>query len=414
LAVALSYAHNLGNFRTTDFKISNISVGGSLRVISENLQNVQANAANIDLGILMEIIEGLRLGVVAQNLGTTSTFISSADTSPVNTKLGLSWNFHFNDANRILLAYDVQHPIDSSNPNYNRWLQNIGGEYWLMNTLALRGGYDFGYDVGGLTAGAGFKWEDLGVDYAFVPYSMLGNSHRISLSYSFGSSISRPDVAAPNPPQGLKGVAYDRLVSLAWEAAPEKDVIGYNVYYSKTSGKDFVRTNEKPEPKQNSLNVRLSNDITYYFVITAVNAAGKESEYSDEIAMVPHAPEKPKAPQDVKAEVSGRTVTLTWTPMKDAKVVGYNVYFTRSAGQGYRKLTKATPLTDPECRLRGLTPDASYFFVVTAVTKDGQESEYSTEISAKPRQETLNEAAPSAPSAPGAKKKATPVNDEPF
>ncbi len=240
-------------------------------------------------------------------------------------------------------------PSTAATPTSTAGAQNLGAEYWLLNSMALRGGYEFGYDLSGLTAGAGFRYQNFEVDYAFVPYSVLGNSHRLSASYAFGNVISRPDVAAPNPPRGLKGVAYDRLVSLAWEAAPEKDVIGYNVYYSKSSGKDFIRTNEKPEPKQNSLNVRLSNDVTYYFVITAVNAAGKESEFSDEVLMRPHAPDKPKAPADLKAEVSGRTVTLTWKPLSDPKVIGYNVYFSKSSGPELprEELAKAAPLDRP-------------------------------------------------------------------
>ncbi len=75
LSLGLSYAYNFGNFRTTDFKISNISLGGTLRVISETLQNTQATAVSGDIGALMEILEGLRVGVVVQNIGTTSTFI---------------------------------------------------------------------------------------------------------------------------------------------------------------------------------------------------------------------------------------------------------------------------------------------------------------------------------------------------
>ncbi len=411
LGVGASYARNLGNYRTTDFKISNISVGATLRMVARSLQDSQSTALNGDLGGMMEVLEGLRVALVVQGLGTTATFVNAADPSPVNSRLGLAWNIRFNDANRLLLAYDLAHPIDLSNPNYNRWRQNLGLEYTLMDSLSLRGGYLLGYDLGGLTAGAGFKWGSLGVDYAFVPYSIVGSTHRVSLSLSFGSMMSRPDVAAPNPPRSLKGVAGDKLVSLAWEAAPEKDVIGYNVYYSKAPGRDFIRTNEKPEPKQNSLNVRLSNDANYTFVVTAVNAAGKESEFSEAVLLKPHAPDRPKAPADLKAEVAGRVVTLTWKPASGA-IVGYNVYYSRSAGQSYKRLNKGSPLTDPECRLKGLTPDANYFLVVTSVTKDGMESEYSSEVTARPRQETLNEAQPAPPA--GTKKKKSPVSDEPF
>jgi hypothetical protein len=413
LAVAASYARNFGNFRTTDFKISNISAGATFRYISRQLQSYQSNSFNLDLGGVVEVIEGLRLAVVVQNMGSTTTFISSADPSAANTKLGFAWNLKLGDANRVMFTFDLGHPIDLSNTDFNRWHQNYGLEYWLMDTLALRGGFQAGYDLGGLSGGAGFHWGGLGLDYAFVPYSVVGDTHRVSLNYAFGSTMSRPDVAAPNPPAGLKGVAGDQLVSLAWEANGEKDVIGYNVYYSKASGKEYVRTTEKPEPKQNKLNVRLRNDETYYFVITAVNAAGKESELSDELALTPHAPDRPKAPSELKAEVAGRTVTLTWKPVTDKRVVGYNVYYSKSPGKSYRKLTKAAPLTDAECRLRGLTPDAAYYFVISAITKDGLESDNSVEISAKPRQDTLNETAPSSPGQ-RPRRQAPSTEQEPF
>jgi hypothetical protein len=394
LALGLSYGYNFGNYRTTDFAVSNISGGLTLKLIQRTLSDKTASAVYGDAGVVAEILEGLRLGFMLQNAGTTITFVSAADPSPLNSKLGLAWNLKFNDANRLMLAYDLNHPIDLGNADFNRWRQNLGAEYWLFNTLALRGGYQLGYDLGGLTAGAGFQWHNLSVDYAFVPYNIVGNTHRISLGYSFGEAMTRPDVSAPEAPRSLKGLSGDRLVSLAWDKSPEKDVIGYNVYYSKTPGSGYVRTNEKPEPNKTSLDVRLRNNETYYFAVSAVNAAGKESEFSREVMLKPSAPAKPGAPQALKTEVQGRTVTLTWKGVDAKDVVGYNVYYTKEAGKSYRKLTKAAPLTDPECRLRGLTPGNPYYFVITSVTKEGLESDYSAEAFARPQQDTVNEAAP--------------------
>ncbi len=407
LAVGLSYAYNFGNYRTTDFNVSNISAGATLKLIQRTLSDHTANAIYGDAGIVAEVMEGLRLGFVVQNAGTTITFISAADPPPLNTKLGLAWNLRMNDSNRLMLAYDINHPIDLSDLDTNRWRQNLGAEYWLLNTLALRAGYEFGYDLGGMTAGAGFRWNSLGVDYAFVPYSLAGNTHRISLDYAFGATVSRPDVSAPEPPRSLKGIAGDRLISLAWDKSPEKDVIGYNVYYSKTPGQGYVRTNEKPETNKTSLEVRLRNDETYYFAITAVNAAGKESEFGGEIALTPRAPLKPPAPSALRSEVQGRVVTLTWKGSQAKDVVGYNVYYTKEPGKNYRKLTKAAPLTDPECRLRGLTPGSAYYFVITSVTKEGLESDYSGEAFARPQQGTVGEGAPEGKP----KKKARPEED---
>ena len=410
-AAGLSYGYNLGNYRTSDFNISNISVGGTLRLIQRNLSGVSANAVYGDAGMTAELFEGFRAALVIQDVGTTITFVNASDPAPTNAKLGLAYDLHVNDANRLVMAYDLNHQIDITNTDYQSWQQNMGVEYWLFNTLALRGGWGFGYDLTGLTAGVGFRYAGLGVDYAFVPYGDLGYAHRISLSYQFGAAVARPDVAAPDAPAGLRGISGDRLVSLSWDKSPEKDVIGYNVYYSRGSGKGYVRTNEKPEPNKTSLEVRLRNDQEYFFVITAVNAAGKESEYSSELMLKPHAPAKPEAPRALKTEVQGRTVTLKWHGVDDKTVVGYNVYYTKEPGKNYRKLTKAAPLTDPECRLRGLSAGSAYYFVITSVTKEGLESDYSAEAFARPQQDTVNEDEPTGPIQPRKKAAPQPDND---
>ncbi|GAG58644.1 unnamed protein product, partial [marine sediment metagenome] len=60
-------------------------------------------------------------------------------------------------------------------------------EYWVTNIMALRVGYRTGpADEGsGLTVGAGFRAGRILLDYAFVPYGDLGNTHRISLGMKF-------------------------------------------------------------------------------------------------------------------------------------------------------------------------------------------------------------------------------------
>lgn len=399
LAVGLSYAYNFGNYRTTDFNVSNIAAGASVKLIQRSLSGVTANALYGDLGFMAEVLEGLRLALVLQNFGTTLTFISAADAAPMTSRLGLAWDFKINDANRLMLAYDLNHPIDISNPDYQRWRQNLGLEYWLFNTLALRGGYGFGYDLASLSAGAGFRWQalGLGVDYAFVPYRSTGSNHRISLNWQFGEPVARPDVSAPGAVKNVRGIAGDRLVSLSWNKSPEKDVIGYYVYYSRTEGKNYVRSNDKPEATKTSLEINLKNDEDYYFVVSAVNASGKESEFSRAVKLRPNAPSKPAAPKSLKTEVQGRTVTLTWKGVDGRDVVGYNVYYTKQPGKDYRKLNKAVPLPDPECRLRGLSPGSPYYFVITTVTKDGLESDYSAEAFARPQQDTVGDSAPARP-----------------
>ena len=58
---------------------------------------------------------------------------------------------------------------------------HAGLEAWYREIFALRAGWQ----ESGVTFGAGYKLFGFGIDYAFVPHEDLGNSHRVSASYSF-------------------------------------------------------------------------------------------------------------------------------------------------------------------------------------------------------------------------------------
>ena len=69
----------------------------------------------------------------------------------------------------------------------------VGGEYRLDlfsdYGLALRGGYNnrssFDGNAVGLSAGMGFGWKGLSLDYAFVNQGDLDSSQILSLTYNF-------------------------------------------------------------------------------------------------------------------------------------------------------------------------------------------------------------------------------------
>lgn len=73
-------------------------------------------------------------------------------------------------------------------------------------TAFVRGGYQTRPNdlpgVQGFTAGLGWRWESLDVDYAFLPMGQIDGSqtHRISLGIRFGGRESEPRYAPPPPP----------------------------------------------------------------------------------------------------------------------------------------------------------------------------------------------------------------------
>ncbi|HSZ61467.1 MAG TPA: fibronectin type III domain-containing protein [Terriglobales bacterium] len=82
--------------------------------------------------------------------------------------------------------------------------------------------------------------------------------------------------------------ARPHSVTLTWQA-PRVDagtvIVSYSVYRSTTSGGPFVKLASRvPEPRYED---RLVNSgRTYYYVVTAVDQAGRESRFSNETRAV--------------------------------------------------------------------------------------------------------------------------------
>jgi len=70
-------------------------------------------------------------------------------------------------------------------------------------------------------------------------------------------------------------------VTLQWDPNPETDVVGYKVYYGTSS-----RTYSSPVPLglQTTYTVAGLASGTYYFAVTAFNASGLESAFSNEVS----------------------------------------------------------------------------------------------------------------------------------
>lgn len=82
---------------------------------------------------------------------------------------------------------------------------------------------------------------------------------------------------------------------LSWDALKSAEVVGYNVYYGTISGQYIQRRGV--DKLSTTLTIHdLVPGTRYYFAVRAVNAAGQETEFSQEVAVVIGQPETSTAP----------------------------------------------------------------------------------------------------------------------
>lgn len=185
------------------------NVGAGLRLIQQAIDTSSGWGANIDLGVQRTGMWGwLDAGAVLQNLGTPIAVGSTSFSEPLSFRAGLAGRFL---QGKVNIATDIAVPTDNS------VVPSVGGEWWVAQPLALRAGWMGGY-ASQPTAGLGIRFSLFLLDYAYQPYSELGDTHRITASLVFGGPGT--SVAALRPLLGPLGDPQWRLGG--FEIKPDK------------------------------------------------------------------------------------------------------------------------------------------------------------------------------------------------
>ena len=188
-ATGLSIAYPLG---------SSTAIGGSAKLISQQLdiQNIYGIAA--DLGLITRLLDDhLGIGLTVQNAGV----LSGGENLPMALRAGFAYRTwkesEMEDEEAMqpselwTLVADAHLPLIDAHPSFH-----IGIERWFYNIVAARIGYRISQTENpsnGLSIGFGVRRRGLDslanigfqFDYAFVPDTDVGNSHRISVITRF-------------------------------------------------------------------------------------------------------------------------------------------------------------------------------------------------------------------------------------
>ncbi|MEM7394288.1 MAG: hypothetical protein AAF492_18270, partial [Verrucomicrobiota bacterium] len=121
------------------------------------------------------------------------------------------------------------------------------------------------------------------------------------------------DATPPSAPAGLMASAIDRRVSLDWENNTESDLSHYNLYRSTTPGGPYALVISNALLSA-SADTTVSNGVTYFYVVTAVDGAGNESAASPEVSALPLAFPSGTMPGSLTADAVGfLRIDLAWT-----------------------------------------------------------------------------------------------------
>lgn len=190
-ATGLSFAYPLGTA---------MSIGGTAKVISEQLDIQNAYGAAADVGVILRLFDNhLGIGVAVQNAGV----LDGGENLPMAVRAGVAYRMWkppmvAEGAEEAMpprelwaLVADANLPLIDANPSFH-----IGAERWFYDSVAARLGYQIGMNENpsnGLSLGVGVRRSgedalaniDFQFDYAFVPDAYVGNAHRVSFITRF-------------------------------------------------------------------------------------------------------------------------------------------------------------------------------------------------------------------------------------
>lgn len=128
-------------------------------------------------------------------------------------------------------------------------------------------------------------------------------------------------------PQNLMANTGFGYVDLKWDVSNEAELMGYNIYYGKTSGQYARR---KTVGRVDRYRIEgLNNGEAYYFAVTAYDSINRESDYSDEVGIIVNEPLSSTSPF---AEIVSLLLAKLPAQPQNGPLVGWLVF--SAAGLG--------------------------------------------------------------------------------
>lgn len=170
-------------------------------------------------------------------------------------------------------------------------------------------------------------------------------------------------------------------LQISWSMNPESDVVGYRVYWGRTSGA-YTDTHFVAGIMQTADTLAdLMTDSTYYVAVTALDTDDHESVAAIEVTGVPRI--VPLAPRFVEATPIIAGIRIDWTPNTELDVDGYRVYRRMNQDTLYDSLNMLL-LKDTTFTNAPLSGEHKYYYALRTFDTEGNYSPLSEEVYSRP------------------------------
>ena len=179
-----------------------------------------------------------------------------------------------------------------------------------------------------------------------------------------------------NAPTGISVFGGDGYINLSWQAVSNAD--SYKIYMHSSSGVSKSIYTSTVSNSSNSYKwSSLTNNVTYYFVVTSL-LSGVESHESFTVSAKPRAIFIP--PVAINAVADDGKVVLSWNSLPG---LTYNVYWSTSNGVSKSVYSGKFQNLTSTLTHSSLANGTTYYYVITAVNGASESSE-SLEVSSTP------------------------------
>ena len=181
-----------------------LRIGAALKYFREDIYTAHMQSLAIDLGSNFDTgMYGFILGMSVSNFGPEVQYEGDAldvtvdddiavvgKLSKITNKFPVPLTFRIGLSNDVIgggeeSVHRLTFSADAINPIDYTVYGGVGFEYSWRDIAFVRGGTRLYHDTAGLSLGGGLKWSMFAVDYAYVNYGVLKETHQFGISLDF-------------------------------------------------------------------------------------------------------------------------------------------------------------------------------------------------------------------------------------